>query len=75
MGIYELLLVTEELRTPILARSPSSTISQIAIEQGMRLLREDGWDKVKQGLTTVEEVLRVTQVEQHLSHFAEETTA
>ena len=74
MGIYELLLVTEELRTPILARSPSSTISQIAIEQGMRLLREDGWDKVKQGLTTVEEVLRVTQVEQHLSHFAEETT-
>ena len=47
MGIYELLLVTEELRTPILARAPSSTISQIAIEQGMRLLRVDGWEKVK----------------------------
>lgn len=71
MGIYELLLVTEELRTPILARSPSSTISQIAIEQGMRLLRVDGWEKVKLGLTTVEEVLRVTQVEQHLDHFEE----
>ena len=72
MGIYELLLVTEELRTPILARSPSSTISQIAIEQGMRLLRVDGWEKVKLGLTTVEEVLRVTQIEQHLDHFEEE---
>ena len=71
MGIYELLLITEELRTPILARAPSSTISQIAIQQGMRLLRTDGWDKVKLGLTTVEEVLRVTQVEQHLDHFAE----
>lgn len=71
MGIYELLLVTEELRTPILARSPSSTISQIAIEQGMRLLRVDGWEKVKEGLTTVEEVLRVTQIEQHLDHFEE----
>jgi len=71
MGIYELLLVTEELRTPILARSPSSTISQIAIEQGMRLLRVDGWEKVKLGLTTVEEVLRVTQIEQHLDHFEE----
>ncbi|MCK9314663.1 MAG: GspE/PulE family protein [Verrucomicrobia bacterium] len=73
MGIYELLLVTEELRTPILSRSPSSTISQIAIEQGMRLLRVDGWEKVKLGLTTVEEVLRVTQVEQHLDHFEEIT--
>lgn len=71
MGIYELLMVTEELRTPILSRSPSSTISQIAIEQGMRLLRVDGWEKVKLGLTTVEEVLRVTQVEQHLDHFEE----
>ncbi len=75
MGIYELLLVTEELRSPILSRAPSSTISQIAIEQGMRLLRVDGWEKVKLGLTTVEEVLRVTQVEQHLSEFAETPTA
>lgn len=71
MGIYELLMVTEELRTPILSRSPSSTISQIAIEQGMRLLRVDGWEKVKEGLTTVEEVLRVTQIEQHLDNFEE----
>lgn len=73
MGIYELLLVTEELRTPILSRSPSSTISQIAIEQGMRLLRVDGWEKVKEGLTTVEEVLRVTQIEQHLDNFEDIT--
>jgi len=38
----------------------------------MRLLRVDGWEKVKLGLTTVEEVLRVTQIEQHLDHFEEE---
>jgi len=69
MGIYELLLVTEELRSPILSRAPSSTICQIALQQGMHLLRSDGWDKVRSGLTTVEEVLRVTQVEQHLDEF------
>lgn len=75
MGIYELLLVTEELRSPILSRAPSSTISQIAVEQGMRLLRVDGWEKVKLGLTTVEEVLRVTQVEQHLDQFTDTAPA
>ena len=65
-GIYELLLMTEALRPLILNRSAATTIAQKAIEQGMRTLRVDGWVKVKEGTTTIEEVLRVTQVEEHL---------
>jgi type II secretory ATPase GspE/PulE/Tfp pilus assembly ATPase PilB-like protein len=66
MGIYELLVLTEELRPMILNRAPSTTIAQKAMEQGMRTLRMDGWNKVREGSTTIEEVLRVTQVEEHL---------
>ena len=66
-GIYELLIVTEALRPLIMNRAPASTIAQKAIEGGMRTLRQDGWVKVKAGRTTIEEVLRVTQTEEHLS--------
>jgi type II secretion system protein E len=64
-GIYELLIVTEALRTLIMNREPATTIAQLAIEHGMRTLRTDGWLKVKEGTTTIEEVLRVTQMEEH----------
>ena len=47
-------------------RAPATTIAQRAIEHGMRTLRTDGWNKVKDGETTIEEVLRVTQIEEHL---------
>ena len=67
MGIYELLLLNESVRPLILNRAPSSTIAQRAIESGMRTLRTDGWNKVKAGQTTIEEVLRVTQTEEHLN--------
>jgi type II secretion system protein E len=67
MGIYELLLLNESIRPLILNRSPASTIAQKAIELGMRTLRTDGWNKVREAKTTVEEVLRVTQVEEHLN--------
>jgi type II secretory ATPase GspE/PulE/Tfp pilus assembly ATPase PilB-like protein len=66
-GIYELLIVTEALRPLIMNRAPASTLAQKAIEGGMRTLRADGWVKVKAGRTTIEEVLRVTQTEEHLS--------
>jgi len=66
MGIHELMLVTESLRPLIMSRAPASTIAQEAIKSGMRTLRQDGWAKVEQGLTTIEEVLRVTQTEEHL---------
>ena len=66
LAIYELLVVNELLRPLILQRAASTTLSQKAIEGGMRTLRIDGWNKVRNGITTVEEVLRVTQIEEHL---------
>ncbi|HEY5296367.1 MAG TPA: ATPase, T2SS/T4P/T4SS family [Verrucomicrobiae bacterium] len=65
-GIYELLLVSEAIRPLIMNRSSSTTIAQRAMEAGMRTLRSDGWNKVKAGETTIEEVLRVTQMEEHM---------
>jgi type II secretion system protein E len=75
MGIYELLLLNEAIRPLILNRSPASTIAQKAMETGMRTLRTDGWNKVRAGLTTIEEVLRVTQTEEHLAALVEDTKA
>ena len=66
LAIYELLVLNEALRPLILSRAASSTIAQKAMEQGMRTLRVDGWNKVRNGFTTIEEVLRVTQIEEHL---------
>jgi type II secretory ATPase GspE/PulE/Tfp pilus assembly ATPase PilB-like protein len=70
-GIYELLVVTEALRPLIMGRAPASTLAQKAIEGGMRTLRNDGWVKVKAARTTIEEVLRVTQTEEHLGLVAD----
>jgi len=75
MGIYELLILNEALRPLILNRAPASTIAQKAIDFGMRTLRTDGWNKVRAGLTTIEEVLRVTQIEEHLDALIEDTKA
>jgi len=74
LGIYELLVVNEELRPLILNRSAASTIAQKAVAQGMRTLRHDGWKKVREGITTVEEVLRVTQTEEHQSLVEDQNT-
>jgi type II secretion system protein E len=65
-GIYELLAVTEGIRPLIMNRANATTIAQAAIENGMRTLRTDGWNKVKTGVTTIEEILRVTQIEEHM---------
>ena len=73
MGIYELLILNESLRPLILNRQPASTIAQKAIEFGMRTLRTDGWNKVRNGMTTIEEVLRVTQIEEHLDALIDDT--
>jgi len=69
-GIYELLIVTEALRPLIMNRAPATTIAQRAMEAGMRTLRTDGWTKVKAGETTIEEILRVTQMEEHMESLA-----
>jgi general secretion pathway protein E len=62
-GIYELFAVRDEVRTLILKRASADSIRSEAVRAGMRTLREDGWLKVRQGVTTVAEVLRVTQEE------------
>ncbi len=62
-GIYELLEIEEELRKKILTRASADQLKAMAVEQGMRTLRDDGWRKVREGNSTVAEVLRVTQEE------------
>ena len=59
-GIHELLWVTPKISDLVLNRAPSSVIKKAAIENGMRTLRLDGWDKVKNGITSVPELIRVT---------------
>ena len=65
-GIYELLVVTEAIRPLVMNRANATAIAQAAILNGMRTLRNDGWVKVKNGETTIEEILRVTQMEEHM---------
>ncbi|MEE8349941.1 MAG: type II secretion system ATPase GspE, partial [Acidobacteriota bacterium] len=61
LGIFELMLMNEEVRRLILANADALQIRKAALEGGMISLREDGFDKVKQGITTISELLRVTQ--------------
>jgi len=62
-GIYELILVDSELCSLIIRQVPSGAIKEYAVSRGMRTLREDGLAKAAAGITTIEEVLRVTQEE------------
>ncbi len=62
-GIYELLLMNEGVREQILKHASADAIKATATARGMRTLRDDGWLKVREGTTTVAEVLRVTQEE------------
>jgi type IV pilus assembly protein PilB len=59
IGIFELLQVTESIRKLILQGASADAIQQAAIREGMKTMREDGLMKVKQGLTSIEEALRV----------------
>ena len=61
VGIYELFVITEDARSHILTKRPTGEIRRHAIERGMITLRDDGWAKARAGITTVEEILRVTQ--------------
>ena len=60
-GIFELMELNEEIRELIMKGADASKLTDAARRNGMRQLREDGWMKVKHGLTTAEEVTRVTQ--------------
>jgi general secretion pathway protein E len=63
LGIFEMMLLDDDLRKLIMKNEDASTIKAKAREKGMKTLREDGADKVVQGITTAEEVTRVTQEE------------
>jgi len=61
IGIFEVLPVTEAIGKLILERSPSGEIEKIAKAAGMIDMKQDGYLKILEGLTTLEEVLRVAQ--------------
>ncbi|RPJ01121.1 MAG: type II secretion system protein GspE, partial [Deltaproteobacteria bacterium] len=64
MGIFEYLKVSDEIKGLMLERKDSQMIKEVARRKGgMRTLREDGWLRVKEGATTIQELLRVTQEE------------
>jgi type II secretory ATPase GspE/PulE/Tfp pilus assembly ATPase PilB-like protein len=60
-GIFEMMQINDELRQMIMQNRDAAALTECARRYGMRNLREDGWAKVAQGVTTVEEVMRVTQ--------------
>lgn len=63
-GIYEILLVDDEIKRLIVQKVSSDIIKKKAIERGMHTLLQDGWNKVLAGVTTIEEIMRVIQLEQ-----------
>ncbi len=65
-GIFELLVVTDEIRSLIMKNTDSNTIKKMATKEGMLTLRQDGAAKVIKGMTTTEEMVRVTQQEEIL---------
>jgi len=66
-GVYELIVINDSIRPLIVSRASSSEIKQMALREGMHTLRDDGWNKVLKGVTTIEEVLRVTEEDEALS--------
>jgi type IV pilus assembly protein PilB len=60
IGLYEVMSVTEQIRTLTTERASADRIAEVAIRQGMRRLREDGLEKVRHGQTSIAEVARVT---------------
>ncbi|MEW6077243.1 MAG: type II secretion system ATPase GspE [Thermodesulfobacteriota bacterium] len=60
IGIFEYIFVDDDIRREIMARATAERIKTVALEKGMLTLRQDGWDKVKRGITTIPEVLKVT---------------
>ena len=64
LAIYEICVVTEPLKKLIMQKRDGGEMKQCAISQGMETLRQDGWRRVAQGKTTIEEVVRVTQTDE-----------
>ena len=63
LGIYELLVTNEEIRQMMTQKGTSDAIKQVAIRNGMETMRMDGWNKVLSGVTTIDEIVRVTKAD------------
>lgn len=61
VGIYEVMKMSEELKEAIVAKKDADTIKKIAVKEGMRTMIEDGLEKVRLGITTIDELLRVVK--------------
>lgn len=61
VGIFEVLVMTESLKELIVRKVDASVLEEKAVDEGMKTMLEDGLDKVQRGITTIEEVLRVTK--------------
>ena len=73
LAIYEICVVTEPLKKLIMQKRDGGELKQCAIAQGMETLRQDGWRRVAQGKTTIEEVVRVTQTDEVMAETEVET--
>jgi type IV pilus assembly protein PilB len=62
VGIFEVMPITPEIGSLIMKRAPESDLEEVARKQGMLLMKQDGYIKALEGLTTIEEVLRVAEV-------------
>jgi type II secretion system protein E len=62
-AIYEILLLDDDIRDLVISRAPVNEIKEAALKKGMRTLFNDGMVKVERGITTIKEVLRVTEIE------------
>jgi type II secretory ATPase GspE/PulE/Tfp pilus assembly ATPase PilB-like protein len=71
-AIYEICVVTEPLRKMIMQKRDGGELKQCAIAEGMETLRQDGWRRVAQGSTTIEEVVRVTQTDEVMAETSPE---
>ncbi|MEY2536477.1 MAG: hypothetical protein QOG67_217 [Verrucomicrobiota bacterium] len=71
-AIYEICVVTEPLRKLIMQKRDGGELKQCAIVEGMETLRQDGWRRVAQSKTTIEEVVRVTQTDEVMAETSEE---
>jgi type IV pilus assembly protein PilB len=60
IGLYEVMTISETIRSMIIERAPADRIAEVALSEGMRRLREDGLEKVRLGVTSIAEVARVT---------------
>jgi type II secretory ATPase GspE/PulE/Tfp pilus assembly ATPase PilB-like protein len=60
MSIYEIMLMDNEIQSLVLKTQDSNLIQREAVTKGMTTLRQDGVEKILRGITTIEEVLRVT---------------